>query len=463
MLAPLLALIGPLLGPPSPAPPQDPAPPIPPPQDAEAGLPEWLTVEGHLRLRYEAIDRQLGAGTVGNSRSLFTRWGVAATANVDPIEATLEILDGRAFDTPVEQRLSTGEVNSLDILQLYVGTRTEDALRDGDRLAVTLGRQTIDIGSRRFVARNRFRNTINAFTGAHVLWTGDSGGRVEAFYTTPVRRLPRDQMSIRDNDQDFDEERTQVRFWGLHASKTDAVGDVNAELYVFGLAEEDGVNLATRNRDHVTVGARLKKPPAPGAIVFEVEAAHQTGESRATTASADTTDLDVSARMLHLSGGYQWDARLKPRLEATFDHASGDDDPTDGKWNRLDTLFGARPFDFGATGLLSAFSRANIQSFGLRLNLVPGETTQLMIADRFFRLDESRDAWAATGLVDPTGASGDDLGNLLELRLRWQARPDLRVTFAASHLFAGDFEKTAPGALVNGDATYGWVETHFTF
>ena len=74
---------------------------------------------------------------------------------------------------------STLEAKRLEVVgdnpvrRVYLGTRTEDTLRDGDTLAFTLGRQTIDIGSRRFVARNRYRNTINSFTGVDWWWKSD--------------------------------------------------------------------------------------------------------------------------------------------------------------------------------------------------------------------------------------------------------------------------------------------------
>ena len=47
----------------------------------------------------------------------------------------------------------------------------------------------MDIGSRRFVARNRFRNTLNTFDGLKVDYRKEDLSTT-FFYTFPVSRLP---------------------------------------------------------------------------------------------------------------------------------------------------------------------------------------------------------------------------------------------------------------------------------
>lgn len=431
--------------------------------DRALGLPDWLELDGHQRTRYESFDEHFRAGRSGSGQGFFTRTALRATARRGRLEGTLELLDSRQFDTPDDLPLGTSNVNPLDVLQLYVGGHVKDVWHDGDELSITLGRHTMDVGSRRLVARNRFRNTINAFTGLNATWEDDAGSALRAFYVFPVQRLPTDLESQRDNEMEADEERTQVRFYGLHGSKKRALGPFDAELYAFGLDEDDGSDLNTRNRDLLTVGGRLRKPSKPGATDYELELAYQTGETRASTSDADTTDLDVDACFFHASAGYQWDARMKPHLEVLFDYASGDDDPTDGEVNRFDTLFGARRFEFGPTGIFGAFARANILSPGLRLNLKTSSATQLMVTNRLHYLASDKDAWTTSGLVDPTGDSGDYVGDLLEARVRWDPHANLRVEVGAAHLFAGDFVDDAPNATTQGDTTYGYLSTTLSF
>ncbi len=445
-------------------------PAAPPPKKAEpwklgkaVGLPDWLELGGQFRARYESLDEQFRAGLSGSAQGVFTRTTLRGTARVDWFEGSLELIDSRQFDVPDDLPLDTTIVDTLDVLQAYVGARFGDVWQEKDKLNVLLGRHTMDVGSRRLVARNSFRNTINAFTGVNATWESAAGDGIRAFYVLPVQRLPSDLEDLQDNEVEFDEERSQVQFYGVHGTKANLVGSVRGELYAFGLDEEDGRDLATRNRDIWTFGTRFLQKPKAGALDFELEAAYQTGTSRSGSGASNTTDLDHRAEFVHASAGYLWDADLDPRLEVLFDYASGDDDPTDGDVNRFDTLFGARRFEFGPTGIFGAFARSNILSPGLRLTMKPTQSTRFMITDRAWYLASDQDAWTTSGLVDPAGDSGDYVGNMVEASLRWEATSNLSVEAGVAHLFAGEFVDDAPNATTQGDVTYGYVEATLSF
>ena len=100
-----------------------------------------------------------------------------------------EIMDSRQYLSDAGSLIDTGQVNALEVLQAQVRWDA-GPLFTGGKHRIQLGRETLDLGNRRLVARNAYRNTINAFTGVDWLWTGDSGGSIRSFAFLPVRRLP---------------------------------------------------------------------------------------------------------------------------------------------------------------------------------------------------------------------------------------------------------------------------------
>jgi len=188
-------------------------------------------------------------------------------------------------------RSPPSEVNALELVQAYAKVELGDQRKGakGGHGLLTLGRQTMDIGSRRLVARNRFRQTTNAFTGADLEWTTRGGARLQAFWTMPQIRRPDDAQGLRDNRITFDLETTRVQFFGAHATLPHVLGGT-LEAYGFRLAEQDGDNRLTRNRRLWTTGARLFARPAAGKWDHDIEGAYQFGTARRSTAAADVTD-----------------------------------------------------------------------------------------------------------------------------------------------------------------------------
>lgn len=435
-------------------------------------LPSWFEISGTVRGRFETFDEQFRTSATGEEHIFVTRSLVAMTLRDTFLSATAELMDSRVYSGVSNASLNTGIVNTVELLQAFVAGEFTGALEPGDSLRIRLGRQTMDVGSRRLVARNRYRNTINAFTGVQALWTAspDSaastrrGGpaEVRAFYTYPVQRLPRAAGELDDGDLRYDEERTSVRFWGAHASIPEAAGGMDAEVYFFGLDENDATDLNTRNRNLNTAGTRWQRPRSAGDLYWELESAYQFGESRRSSSATD--DLDHEAWFHHLILGYAFEGDNKSRLEALFDYVTGDNNPNDGENNRFDTLFGARRFEFGPTGIFGAFARANLVSPGLRFVTKPASDWEVMLTHRFHYLASDRDAWSTSGLADQTGNSGSYIGMLSEFRVRHDIAPkSVRLEFGAAYLTAGSFIEDAPNRTTQGDSLYGYVQTNFTF
>ncbi len=426
--------------------------------------PDWLTLGGSYRLRYETLNGQYRAHETGSDQILVERLLVHAQVRLGAFYIGGELEDSRQQLADAGTHLGTDSVDALEPLQLYAGLHLRNTFAAGDSLDLKGGRLTIDDGSRRLVARNKFRNTLNAFTGLEANWQGADGLHVHAFYVLPVQRRPSSRAALLDNSVQLDGQSFHTQLWGVSVTRANLLGRASGEAYVFGLSSHDGPHLAVADRDLYTPGLRLYAKPAPNAFDYEIEAAMQFGTSRATKAASDTRNLRHLAGFIHLDAGYTWQAPWSPRLEFDYDYASGDEHPGDGTDNRFDTLYGARRFDFGPTGIYGAMARSNVDTPGLRLQVKPARGISAFVGYRAVWLASSRDEWTTAGLQDKTGRSGNFIGHQLEAKLHLTVLPgNLGVEFGGAWLIHGSFQGQFPGAPRNGDTAYFYSQAVLTF
>lgn len=263
--------------------------------------PEWLSLDGSYRVRYETLNHPYRAGFSGSDEILVERLLVNARVDVGHFVADVELEDSRQQLADSGTPLGTDIVNTLEPLRVFVRMRFTNAFSAHDRLDVELGRVTIDNGSRRLVARNRFRNTINAFSGLHALWYGAGGSEVQAFFVQPVQRKVSDFQSLKDNHAKLDTDSGDMRLWGVFLSRPHLFGNVTGEAYFYRFRSRDHVHIPVADRDLYAPGVRLLVTPAAGAWDFEAEGVYQWGASRAST---DTRDLQHEAGFFHGEIGY---------------------------------------------------------------------------------------------------------------------------------------------------------------
>lgn len=415
------------------------------------GVPPGVRLGLEQRSRFEHLENEFHASAGPNATALVLRTLVFAEFSAGPWALGLELQDARAFareGTPLSPTL----VNAAEPLRAYLAYRTHDVWAAHDTLAVSAGRLTLDLGSRRLAARNAYRNTINGFTGLHVDWRAATQ-QVTCFAVMPVERSPTGLDALANNAFALDREATGALFWGALASSAVGAG-IALELYVFALHEADRAEQPSRNRRLFTPGGRLFRQPTAGAFDFQLELMLQRGRSRESVAGSDVADLRHEASFVHAAFGYEARLAPRPRLILVYDRASGDGDPTDRVNGRFDTLFGARRFDLGPTSLWGALARSNLESPGLAFNLTPHERLDAFGTFRLAYLASARDAWGPAGLRDPTGAAGRFIGQQFEAGIRWQVVPgNLSLELGAAILWRGRFAKTAPGARP-GDPLY---------
>jgi hypothetical protein len=411
---------------------------------------------GTQRTRYEVLDPQYRAGFSNSDQALALQTTLTFDWRRGSFQAFGELMDSRVEANDTGSFANATTTNALEPIQAHV------AWRHGDN-AVRVGRVAQDWGKRRLLARNRYRNTVATFTGIDWSWSGDAGRAAHAFYWIPMRALPAEFASVLDNEQELDRATRSSSFKGLFYQFPSFAGEHRLETYLFDY-EVDPANDPTLAADHVSVGGRAYRSPRTGEWNYEVEAVLQRGDSGGTVAGDARPDLDHRAAFLHAEIGYAVDAPWSPNIMLQYDRATGDEDPADERIERFNTLFGARRFDFGPTGIYGVAARSNIDSPGVRLTFRPGARWQGMLSYRSLRLAEGRDGWIGSGWRDSSGAGGESIGRHLEGSFTWSAIPDrLSVETGFAHLWAGRFAEQTAGAQFRGDPQYFYAAVTTTF
>jgi hypothetical protein len=425
------------------------------------GDPEDFTLSGSVRARYETLDNQFRPGVGKTDDLLSFRTTLFAEYHPGVLRLGAELMDSRGYLDDVKSAVSSNDVNAFELIQGYVGADFGDALGAGSKTTFLLGRQTIDLGSRRLAGRNNFRNATNAFDGFRAEFTGADKTYLTVFYTLPLNRLPSDKQGVLDNKVKWDRESFDVAFWGGFLNKPALFGRANLDLYFFGLNERDSAKYPTKNRKLYTPGLRLYSDPKPGKTDFEFEGAYQFGSTR--TGTAPTAPFKrVSAYFLHAEVGHQFAGVWVPRVSLEYDLASGDKGGKD--YTRFDGLYGVRRPDYGPSSIDGPLGRNNISSPGIRLEVTPDKRWDGSIMYRAAWLDSATDSFANTGVKDATGRSGKFAGQQIEGRVRYWIVPKLlRLDTGAAWLINGRFLKDAPNANGFGNPIYGYADVTATF
>jgi hypothetical protein len=409
---------------------------------------------GVHRSRFETLDEQFGNGLSGADHVLALQTSLAFDLKLDKLELFGELLDSRGLLNDEQSSVGTFLVNAAEPVQAYVAWTQRDFLGAGSTSTLRAGKLTLDIGKRRLVSRNRYRNTVSTFAGLDWQWRGADGQNARAIYLLPLRILPTSAADLLDNEFELDRGQRDTTLWGGYYQFPRTTRGDTVEVYGFDYDSAGTAADPASFLDVWSLGARVFRTPAKGRWNYEVEAVAQTGDSGGTVAGAPRRDLDHRAHLLHVEFGYQFDVAWAPNLMFQFDEASGDDDPFDASNERFNTLVGDRRFELTTVGIYGPFNRSNLRGSGLRLTVTPSTRVQAMLHYRSFELASERDSWIGVGARDTTGSSGRSLGRQLEGQIIWTAIED-RLTLEAGfeRLWFGRFADQT-GVAVNGDPTF---------
>ena len=437
--------------------------------EAAVNAPDWLTLKGATRVRYESLNGQFRAGREGSDQLLLFRTILLAEADTGPVSVGVELQDSRTYLSDAGTPLSNSIANPLDILQAYVRLdRLPGLFGESSTSQLTLGRQTVSISSGRQIERVDFANVIKSYTGVHLHSTAPRGDEFHAIYVVPTERFPDARPALDDNQLSGDEEQWERRLWGLHYRRADLLPQkapgLWGELFVYGLEEADTPDIATPDRSYIAPGFRLYRRPAPGQWDMDLEASLRRGTRYASSDPADTESLKVEAEMLFSAVGYTFDAPWKPRVALEYYYSSGDEDPADLSFGQHERLFGSRRSDLNNTSIHGPLTPANLSAPGFRLEAKPNARWDGRFYYHAAFLASETDSWVIARLRDPAGQSGDFIGHVLDARARYWVVPDsLRFEFGASGLIYGEFARTVPGGPEGDGTVFGFAQLTLNF
>lgn len=201
---------------------------------ARADEPSPWKVSGSMRLRYEALEGQVRPGFNASDDLVSLRTTLFGEYRRGPLRLGAEMYDSRAWGGNRRSPIGTGEVNTFELVQAYAALDGRDETLGP--VSLQAGRFTLNLGSRRLVAADDYRNTTNSYTGVR-LDLAPAGVKTTLIYVRPQMRLPDGLDAVLDNRHHVDRESHHLELLGAIAARPKTLGDATLEGSYFRLEE----------------------------------------------------------------------------------------------------------------------------------------------------------------------------------------------------------------------------------
>ncbi len=420
--------------------------------DTFAGI-DWLDIGLDYRIRYEKRDNDFrrARDTIDDPILLRTRGYVAIKNILDPLRLTLEVEDATRNNSQFTREFDTRDINRAEPIQAYAELffkqtpLGKDDLGNDRTISVRAGRQAFEYTDRRLLARNEWRNTTNNFQGVRaVIGQQKNDWQLDLLALKPIQRFT-NQLDEVSHAQDFYGVIGDWRRWSEF---------VTLQPYYFLLKQDGDKVKYTLNGDSAAPNTRIDREihtaglrayGIVGKTGWDYDASYveQWGyQDRLTNKGAFIAELDHDAYAYNAEIGYSIKHPWKPRFSAFYGYASGDKNPTDDQNNRFERLFGfARPWSnndyFQMENIVAPKVRVEFEP---QVGLLPG--LKIDTGYSWYRLDSERDRWNGAGLRDSTGKSGKDVGEEVDVRVRFPINKYILANLGYAHFWAGDFTKS---------------------
>ena len=392
---------------------------------------DWLDIGLDYRVRYELRDNDIRRNRLETDHNylLRTRAFVGIRHILDPFRMAVEFEDARAYNSnfPKDNR----DWNPFELIQTYGELYFKDALGKDDLgnnrpIRIRGGRMAWEAIDRRLLGNNQWRNTTNNFEGFRINFGQEANDwELEAWGMQPVIR----------NIDEFDGRNKSQWFYGAagHWRKWSDV--ITLQPYFMGLkqGDRDGRQI---DRDIFSPGMRVYGILPNTNIDFDMGAIFQFGQDGGQKKTAWSYLIEF---------GYTFKHNWKPRLSVFYGFVSGDRNPNDNDNNRFERFFGfARPWSPDDYLIME-----NVKAPKLVFEFFPHKDVSLDGGYSWFWLASDTDRFnnllsvssPASFNRDPTGQSGDFLGQSINARINLKLAPLVDATLGYSRWMNGEFVK----------------------
>ena len=406
---------------------QEPAKPdTDPPQAANtSGRPDWLSLGGEFRVRYE--NRQaLGyqAGRDDGYALVRTRIDIGIEP-ADWLNFGFQGQDARAPGI----REGVGNIGAFrdgfDIRQAYVRVGGSQS-----PVAVTVGRQLLAYGDQRLVGALDWANTSRAFDAVKLELRAPSA-KVDIFSASVVQNDPfrRINQSAEGNN-----------LHGVYGAIENVIPGSTLEPYVLWQTTPVVVNeLNVRgDMDRYTTGLRAWGTDL-GPWDYNVALVGQRG---------DLAGASIEAWAYYAELGYSIDANLDPRLYVDYNFGSGDDDPGDGVVGGFVDVYPTAHRWYGYNDLVGW---RNVKNLRLGAQVQPHQKLGLQFDFHSFWLVSKRDALYNVGgrlavAPPPEGATETKVGDEVNATFSAEVTEAISLGGGIGYMFPGPYLKAnSPG------------------
>ena len=386
-------------------------------QEEEKKPVQW-SFSGQARVRPEWRDNQdLDEDADDRMSQVFMRLRLGVEALIkEDFRVFIQAQDARVWG---EEISTASDEDNLDLHQGYLEARNLGV----KGLSFAAGRQEWTYGDHRLIGNYDWNNVGRSFDGIRVRW-GSERFTADGLWAEISNRVTAGATTGSD-------------LFGIYTQTRRRPGG-EYEGYLLGFSDrikvagETGIPGATKV---YALGGRVRD--RFGGFDFVVEAVVERGEFHG-------DDLEAEAAAAQV--GWTWGHEKKLRIFIGYDYATGDVDVADGEQNQFFNFF---PTNHPHYGYMDYEGWRNIDSPYAGISLGHGKHFYQAKVHRF-RLESRFGPWQdASGVVlgfDPIGASGDEVGDEVDLTYRFDWREKTRVEVGLSRFFPGEFAEATRGS-----------------